>query len=960
MKNLGNYLFVFIFFIISVVVIFTGESYKNDKIREYKSNQLHSTALALSSEVATLIQEKKNATLALALAFTQNTSLILSLFEDSSDKSILTNLSYRIRDNSEYKNVWLQLLDKNGNSIARSWDSVRGDNLSKIRSDVRSMINKHEIKTSISVGTYDMSFKAMVPVFDEDKAFIGSLEVITHFNSIAKKIKSKGFEPVILVDKKYKKQITRPFTNKFSGDYYVANKNANDTLIEFISLKGLEHFITPKDIYKVDKDNGYYIINYTLFDIEDKPMANFLMFRPLENISFTSIENIELSVNFLMALFILGAGFVLYFLSNKDTNLQEYSQGKVNVLFFIVAFLLTSTLYYLFLSWNYEKKEKEYLSTYNKNIYNDYEIIHEKFSTVAQTMFQTTVNQPEVIELIEDSYKSQKDKDLAREKLYTLLIDEYEYFKEHDLRQLHFHLKNNESFLRFHRPAKYGDDLSGVRSTVEWVNSTHAQVTGFEEGRIYNGFRYVFPLSTINLNNEKTHLGSVETSFSAYAIAKEFANSHDTKAGFIINADVVDAKVFKDEHSNYMKSEFSGFYYESSIKKQLEHAFRHIDTDLLNYKDVHTVGKKISAGEIFSISSKNRHTLFTFIPIRNPISSKVVAAIILQVDDMIFINLKNNFLIFLLIGITTILFIYLYVFREYMSKLKFQFLSFKTQKIIDSQTSIVVITDGIEMIDVNKRFLDFSGFASIDAFKNVHDCICEMFEEDDKFFHLGKVQEGVNWIHTLEKLPKKDHIVSIKDKDDIKHTFSVSMNQFNKDYIITLTDISDTMTEHFSLEEKVTRDKLTSAYNREYFENNIHLLIQSAQQDNLLLGLMIFDIDHFKEVNDTYGHNCGDNVLVDIVKVVSKNIRKDDILIRWGGEEFIILARIDSLEHLRNIAEHLRKRIEKYEFDEVNQLTCSFGVTLFDDEFTIKEIIKRADDGLYEAKHSGRNRVVAK
>ncbi|MEA2099756.1 MAG: GGDEF domain-containing protein [Campylobacterota bacterium] len=111
-------------------------------------------------------------------------------------------------------------------------------------------------------------------------------------------------------------------------------------------------------------------------------------------------------------------------------------------------------------------------------------------------------------------------------------------------------------------------------------------------------------------------------------------------------------------------------------------------------------------------------------------------------------------------------------------------------------------------------------------------------------------------------------------------------------------------------------------------------------------------------MNDTYGHQVGDDVLKTIVKLVKSNIRHTDKLIRWGGEEFIIVIPADKIDDLYKDAEHLRVAIEKYEFDEIKSLTCSFGVVLHEDEVDMDETIKKADDKLYEAKNSGRNKVV--
>lgn len=123
------------------------------------------------------------------------------------------------------------------------------------------------------------------------------------------------------------------------------------------------------------------------------------------------------------------------------------------------------------------------------------------------------------------------------------------------------------------------------------------------------------------------------------------------------------------------------------------------------------------------------------------------------------------------------------------------------------------------------------------------------------------------------------------------------------------------------------------------------------------LSLIMFDIDHFKRVNDTYGHDIGDDVLVNLSAIVTKLTREMDTFARWGGEEFMILLPNASKEAVAIRAEEIRLAIEKHVFDEVNQVTCSFGVTTYLIDESESTFAKRVDDALYESKHNGRNRV---
>ncbi|MCP4673330.1 MAG: diguanylate cyclase, partial [Desulfobacula sp.] len=127
------------------------------------------------------------------------------------------------------------------------------------------------------------------------------------------------------------------------------------------------------------------------------------------------------------------------------------------------------------------------------------------------------------------------------------------------------------------------------------------------------------------------------------------------------------------------------------------------------------------------------------------------------------------------------------------------------------------------------------------------------------------------------------------------------------------------------LKKQATTDALTGIFNRITFNKSIAFEIKRAERYNTSLSLIIFDIDHFKQVNDSYGHSAGDNVLKCFTKLVSANIREIDIFARWGGEEFVILTPGTSLDDVNKLAEKLRSKIEVYDFSEPKKLTTSFG-----------------------------------
>ena len=159
------------------------------------------------------------------------------------------------------------------------------------------------------------------------------------------------------------------------------------------------------------------------------------------------------------------------------------------------------------------------------------------------------------------------------------------------------------------------------------------------------------------------------------------------------------------------------------------------------------------------------------------------------------------------------------------------------------------------------------------------------------------------------------------------------------------------------LEQLATIDKLTNLYNRFKIEEFVEIEIHRAQRYSSELSVVLLDIDDFKSVNDTYGHHVGDIVLKEFSRILENEVRKVDMVGRWGGEEFLILLPETNIKEAKKVAEHLREKIESFKFTMIDKKTSSFGVSQYQEDDTVERIINRADRALYKAKNSGKNRV---
>ncbi len=168
------------------------------------------------------------------------------------------------------------------------------------------------------------------------------------------------------------------------------------------------------------------------------------------------------------------------------------------------------------------------------------------------------------------------------------------------------------------------------------------------------------------------------------------------------------------------------------------------------------------------------------------------------------------------------------------------------------------------------------------------------------------------------------------------------------------------------LDEQGGRDPLTKALNRRHFLQSCEQERERTFRNGGCFSVMMVDIDHFKSINDTFGHSVGDTVICDVVDRIRDSVRGIDLVGRWGGEEFIILVREQGKSSAMQVAERMRSKVQAMDssatairYGNHRQITCSIGTATFKGNETIVELVERADQALYKAKAAGRNRVVA-
>jgi len=587
------------------------------------------------------------------------------------------------------------------------------------------------------------------------------------------------------------------------------------------------------------------------------------------------------------------------------------------------------------------------LSQYNSKIL----VQHNNLKDSFEKSFKGAVNS---FELLNDSYHnryegvmayiiknasnaSTKERDKIRYKLREKFTTLYNDRKLAELKTFHVFDKNGKSILRFHKLDKYDDLIINNRDSLKKILMTYKAQQGFEVGKYASSYRFQYPLFY-----DGTFVGSYEFGIEFDAIDKEMQKLFGVKNIMFINKkDIYDISTNKTTKSAYIKMKFKNdyFYELKSRKSKIYDAFK----KSVDIKKISLINEKTTYIK-FVYNDKNYLAMFS--PLKD-ITGKDIGFILTFVEDKMSKTILRTFIEELFIAIFSGLLILFLIYKEVEYR-KY------IRNIIDTQTDILIVTDGVKLKDVNQAFFDFFDVDSINAFiKQGSECICDYFLKEDGY--IQQMMEDKTWIEWINEFPEKEHIAILKDKNGIKRYMKIEINGFSKskDFIVIFYDVTDDLHLKQELENKAYYDKLTNIYSRERFDHFLNEMLMKKQ----IFSLIMFDIDHFKRINDDYGHDIGDSVLRELTDLVSEHIREDDIFARWGGEEFMIIVNIDIVKAER-FANKLRKIIEEHRFKHVKDITCSFGVASYRGLDKFETIIKRVDNMLYSAKNSGRNCVV--
>lgn len=276
----------------------------------------------------------------------------------------------------------------------------------------------------------------------------------------------------------------------------------------------------------------------------------------------------------------------------------------------------------------------------------------------------------------------------------------------------------------------------------------------------------------------------------------------------------------------------------------------------------------------------------------------------------------------------------------------------KSSKIIDQHVMLSTIDENGVITGVSDHFLKLTGYKKEEIIGTQYDL-------------LKHPDMDLSVINDRWKSAEEDNVWrgEVKNRDKHGTTFwvqqviSAELTGDNK--VKGFTSISQDITDKKQIEKISITDNLTGLYNRYKLEEVLNNEVARFSRYKTPFSIVLLDIDFFKKVNDTYGHLIGDEVLIDLSKLLKNNVRNIDIVSRWGGEEFLIVTPETELKNALLFAEKLRVSVEKQVFSTGGSVTISCGVVEYLEDEMLSKSISRADKALYQAKEGGRNQIKA-
>jgi len=657
---------------------------------------------------------------------------------------------------------------------------------------------------------------------------------------------------------------------------------------------------------------------------------------------------------------------------------------RAALIFAGIACLLSSLVWF-----RYQVLYKSHLKLHQATLKGTYEGIVNTFQRVSQTIAEEVLMQEDVTRLVHAVVTSQgEERNHYRGLLFRRLEPLYRRVSQHSVRLLHFHFPDSHSMLRLHAPEKADDDLAPFRRSVVIANQQKREVHGYETGKLFHGFRHVYPLSY-----QGEPIGSVEISNAFQQIYKELikhAVSEGSQYHFLILKSDLWFKLSAGQKEMHHPSMISSDYV---CENSLVESYNRLGGTVMVTSEMRLLQQHLSRqpevieglasqeGFCFTTPWKGSPYTVMFISIKNIDGQHAAYVLNVQPEEhlkSLQTNVKIQF------GLAVLFAAVLTIFQMKLSRSREA--EQRTKNFLYRLTEYM--GEGLYATDRQGNITFINSEASRLLGYSETECLGHSAHD---LFHLNDSQHQdqgcpiLNAILNNETCEQQQSHFLLKSGSEIpvELTCTPIAEQGKLTGTITLFhDISQRYKQDKELDEAQNRlkkanrhleklaniDGLTNIANRRLFEMSIQQYWKVACRNQSSLSILLMDIDHFKAYNDTYGHLQGDECLRIVAEVIQSScLRPEDVVARYGGEEFVALLPDTSLVDACHIAERICRNLQQQKIAHcgsptAEHVTLSIGVCSIqpDREVDSQTLLDCADRRLYQAKEAGRNRICSR
>lgn len=495
-------------------------------------------------------------------------------------------------------------------------------------------------------------------------------------------------------------------------------------------------------------------------------------------------------------------------------------------LLLIMAFVIILISFFSYFTYQYNNNIKNYLEDLSNQYEVQYNITYENFYMLSQNTFYGIINKPEIYNLVKYAFKNDENtQSFLRQILYDRLLSDYNRLLEFKFKQVHFHFPDNTSFLRMHKPDKFGDSLSDSRFSVKEVNKTLKPLDGYEIGKMVDGFRFVYPLFDESL----FHIGSVEISVNSDFFDKTFEQNFGVDTHFLIKKTIAEKRMFPENFKEYKISyENSNYIYSEKVNEESLH---YTDSEFYTIDEKNLISSKMQNNEKFIISKKykGKYIAIYFLPISDIEGNKNAAYMVLYKHSDLMEQLNYNyFKMILILFLSTFLFIF---YMRY--KYKQMILDKNNDYMLSQQTKMVALGEMIQ--NISHQWRQPLSVISILASGLKLKKECDILEDKEFYENLDGILKNTLYLSQTiedfrsyfdESLEKS----SFNLKNTIKQCISMFKEELNINNIVIIENIDDI--ELYTYEQELKQVFINLLKNAKDFTKEGVIVINAHEKKN--------------------------------------------------------------------------------------------------------------------------------